>query len=500
MSRLFKLCFVLTLTLLPLGLTARGDSGRYYHSVRLDPGDSENEVVRKAAFVVPTPRQFDWQELEYVAFIHFGMNTFTGREWGNGKEDPRLFNPSHFDARQWARTVKAAGMKMIVVTAKHHDGFCLWPSAYTEHSVKNSPWRNGKGDVIREVAEACRGEGLKLGIYLSPWDRHEPTYGTRAYNDYYKRQVRELLSNYGEISDFWLDGAGMGLKWMRMKKLYDWAGYYAIIRELQPQAAISSIGPDTRWCGNEAGNTRESEWSVIPEHFDYQADNIGGRAQLMKAARRGDRLVWYPAFIDTSIRPGWFYHASQDNKVKSLERLLDIYYGSVGGNGLLLLNLPPDQRGLIHENDVQRVLELADVLERTFAVNLAKGAGAAASEFREHSSEHGADKTIDGDKDTYWTTDNRVSAATIEYDLGEPRTFNVAMLQEYIKMGQRVEEFYLEAWNGKEWKPLSRSTTIGYKRLLRFNEVTTQKVRVRITQSRARPTISEFGLYLAPTI
>lgn len=498
MPRLFKTGLVFIFAFLLVGASVAGDSGKYYHRALLDPADSEAKVVKKAAFVVPSPRQLAWQELEYIAFIHFGVNTFTNREWGNGREDPRIFNPSEFDARQWARTIKAAGMKMIVVTAKHHDGFCLWPSAYTEHSVKNSPWRGGRGDVIKEVADACRAEGLKLGIYLSPWDRHEPTYGTGAYNDYYKNQLRELLTDYGEVSDFWLDGAGIGLKRMRMKNLYDWEGYYEIIRKLQPNCAISSIGPDTRWCGNEAGDTRESEWSVVPDNFDYQAEDIGGRSRLMEAARKSDSLHWYPAFIDTSIRPGWFYHARQDNKVKSLERLLDIYYGSVGGNGLLLLNLPPDRRGLIHENDVKRVLELADVLERTFAVNLASGAVATAS--ADGGDEHGPDKTIDNDRETYWTTQEGVTEAEIIYQLQEERTFNVAMLQEHIKVGQRVEKFSIDVWKNGKWTLAARSTVIGYKRLIRLPAVTTDKVRIRITSSRVCPTLSNFGLFLSPPL
>ncbi|HUT52949.1 MAG TPA: alpha-L-fucosidase [bacterium] len=467
--------------------------------VRLDPHDSPETVVMKAARVTPSPRQLAWQDLEYVAFVHFGMNTFTGREWGNGREDPRLFNPTAFDARQWTRTARAAGMKMIIITAKHHDGFCLWPSAYTGHSVKNSPWKNGRGDVVREVAQACRAEGLKLGIYLSPWDRHEPTYGTAAYNDYYKNQLRELLANYGPVADVWLDGAGRGRKWKKMRQLYDWEGYYALIRELQPNAVISSVGPDTRWCGNEAGKNRASEWSVVPEQFDYQAEDIGGRDKLMEAAKRGEKLRWYPAFIDTSIRPGWFYHAREDSMVKPLPKLLAIYYGAVGGNGLLILNLPPDRRGLVHENDARRVMELAQVLDRTFAQNLAAGARAVASTQQTNDDGHGAGQTLDGDPDTYWSTDEGVTAAAIVYELDGPRTFNVALLREHIKSGQRVEEFYLEAWDEGNWAVITHATVIGHKRLLRFPAVTADRVRVRIVRSRLCPTLAEFGLYQSPS-
>ena len=472
------------------------DYVRVYDEVNKAGASDQQEIIRKAAQVTPSPRQLAWQQREFIAFVHFGINTFTDREWGTGKEDPKLFNPTQLDARQWVRVCKEAGMKMIILTAKHHDGFCLWPSKYTEHSVKNSPWREGKGDVVRELADACREAGLAMGIYLSPWDMHEPTYGdTVKYNDFYKNQLRELLTNYGEVDEVWFDGAkGPNAKDME----YDWAGYYAIVRELQPNAVIFN-GPDVRWVGNESGYARESEWSVMNrndkpfEFVNLTAKDLGSTKAL------GDRanLIWYPAEADVSIRPGWFYHASQDDKVKSLEKLLDIYFCSVGRNSALLLNIPPDRRGLIHENDARRLGELGKVLDEIFKQSFALGAVAKASHVRDDNPIYGADKIVDGNRNTYWCTDDGTTSATVEFSLAKKSTFNVAELAEYITVGQRVEEFTLEAWDGGDWNEFARSTTVGYKRLLRFDDVTTEKVRLRILMSRLCPTICQFGLYYA---
>jgi alpha-L-fucosidase len=437
--------------------------------------------------------------MEFIAFIHFTVNTFTDKEWGEGTEDPAIFNPTQLDTRQWVKACKDTGMKMIILTAKHHDGFCLWPSKYTEYSVKNSPWKNGKGDVVRELADACREGGLKLGLYLSPWDRHEPTYGdTAKYNKFYKNQLRELLTNYGEISEVWFDGAkGENAKDME----YDWPGYYAIVRELQPSAVIFN-GPDVRWVGNESGYARESEWSVMNRNDKPFGFIEPGQKDLGSLEALGDakNLGWYPAETDVSIRPGWFYHAKEDDKAKSLQNLLDIYYSSVGRNSVLLLNLPPDRRGLIHENDVKRLQELRKVLDATFKENLTLGAKTKASGVRGGNSDFGSDKIVDGNRDTYWTTDDWTTTATVEFELGKKCKFNVAEMGEYINVGQRVEEFVLEGWDGERWKEFARGTTIGYKRLLRFNEVTTEKVRLAILKSRLCPTICNFALYYAPPI
>ena len=480
-------------------------------SLSILPTDTVSELISKAARVVPSERQLAWQALEFQAFVHFGMNTFTDREWGQGTEDPKLFDPTDFTAGQWVEAVKAAGIRSLIVTAKHHDGFCLWPSRFTEHSVRSSPWRNGKGDVVGEVAAACRKGGLKFGVYLSPWDRHEPSYGdSPRYNDHFKNQLRELLTNYGEISEVWFDGAcaeGPNGK----RQVYDWAGYYALIRELQPGAVISIIGPDARWIGNEAGVTRESEWSVIPvarfddlpdekspggiAGLDAQAADLGSFERIAAVARQGGRLLWYPGQVDVSIRPGWFYHAAEDDKVKTLDQLLDIYYTSVGGNAQLLLNIPPDKRGRIHENDTRRLKDLGDRLRATFAVNLAEGA----SSHRSGTVPIGDQAVKEGQPPSGANGDS--PSFLKEYDLGSPKTFNVAMIKEDIQQGQRIESFALDVWDGEDWIETARGTTIGWKKLLRFPAVESSKVRVRLMSSRCGLflfTPESFGLFLDP--
>ncbi len=445
----------------------------------------EREIRRKTAMnVVPAPRQIAWQELEFIAFAHFGVNTFTDREWGEGTEDPRLFKPSEFDADQWARVLEDAGIRLLILTAKHHDGFCLWPSRYTEHCVRNSPWRNGKGDVVREVSEACRRHGIKFGVYLSPWDRNNPDYGNSpAYNRYFVNQLRELLGNYGEISEVWFDGAcGEGPN--GRKQVYDWAAYHKVVRELQPNAVIAICGPDVRWVGNESGVARETEWSVQPANPTFHG--------------KGKDLVWWPAECDVSIRPGWFYHAAQDDKVKSLEQLLDIYYKSVGRNSVLLLNIPPDRRGLFHENDAARLRELRNLLDRTFRTDLAAGARASANSA---AARHGAGAVVDGDNGTWWEPADGDLPAVIELDLGEPRTFNCVLLQEYIPKGQRVEGFSVQVADAGGRREIAAGSTIGYKRLLPLKPaVTTSRVRIEIRQSRGAPLLRRVGLFNAPLL
>lgn len=477
--------------------------------------DQLRSALLRAANVIPSKRQAAWQELEFYAFIHFGINTFTDREWGDGTESPAQFNPTEFDAQQWVSVIKDAGMNGLILTAKHHDGFCLWPSRFTEHSVKNSPWKEGRGDVVAEVAEACRAAGIKFGIYLSPWDRHEASYGdTPKYNGYFLNQLRELLTGYGEIFTVWFDGAcGEGPNGKRQE--YAWGDYYALIRELQPNAVISVVGPDVRWCGNEAGRTRESEWSVLPlrsrdpkaiteasQHEDDPAfaraggseDDLGSRAKILAA----EELVWYPAETNTSIRPGWFYHTAQDNQVKSLKQLLDIYFRSVGGNSAFLLNFPPDKRGLIHENDAGRARELGTFLKRTFQVNLAAGAATHASHVRREEAHYSPEGILDDDPETYWTTDDWQSQAAVTFDLPSKQEFDVLMLQEQLTVGQRIEAFAVDAWDGREWREVARSTVVGHKRLLRVEPTRTSRVRVRILESRVAPTLSNFGLFLSP--
>jgi len=426
----------------------------------------------------PTPQQLAWQEAELTMFLHFGVNTFTDREWGEGTEDPKIFNPIGLDARQWVQVAKDAGFKYMILTAKHHDGFCLFQSQYTEHSVKNSPWKNGKGDVVKELADACREIGMKMGFYLSPWDRHEKSYGdSPVYNQYFKNQLAELLTNYGEMAEVWFDGAcGEGPNGKRQE--YDWAGFYGVVRKYQPNALIAICGPDVRWVGNEDGYARETEWSVQDPNPTFHPGVTD--------------KIWYPAECDVSIRPGWFWHASQDAQVKSLEHLIDIYYKSVGRNSVLLLNVPPNNRGLIADPDVQRLQEFRKALDKTFAINFAEGKSASAD-----SASFPASNVVDRREDTYWMSEYKTTGM-IEIDLEKPVTFNVSMVKEYIPQGQKIEAYTIEAWDGKEWKVISTGTTIGHKKLDRFPDVTASKVRLNILQSQNTPQIRAFGLFKAP--
>ncbi|UVI30445.1 alpha-L-fucosidase [Paenibacillus spongiae] len=467
--------------------------------------------IRQAAAVTPARRQLLWQEMEFYAFIHFTVNTFTDREWGLGDESPEIFNPSELDASQWVAACQAAGMKGLILTCKHHDGFCLWPSKYTEHTVKNSPWRDGQGDLVREVAEACRKAGLKFGIYVSPWDRHEPNYGdSPAYNAYFVNQLRELLTNYGDIFCVWFDGAcGEGPNGKR--QVYDWEAYYSVIRECQPDAVISVCGPDVRWCGNEAGHTRSAEWSVVPasmrdnekiqensqkaddgefaKRVGSHDDDLGSREVLARV----DEVVWYPSEVNTSIRPGWFYHESEDDKVKTLDVLVDLYERTVGGNASFLLNLPPDKRGLIHENDVRTLRELGQRLAATYRNDLAAGAEVQASDTKDDN--HRADHVTDGTADTYWCPPEGVEQAELTIDFGREAHLDRVVLMENIREGQRVERFRLECMVGDDWKTIYEGRVIGYKHICRFDRVTAKRIRLVIDESRWYPTLQAFEVY-----
>lgn len=441
---------------------------------------------------VPSPRQLAWHAREHYLFLHFGVNTFTDREWGDGKEDPALFNPSQFDARQWARAARDAGFRMLVLTAKHHDGFCLWPSRYTDHSVKSSPWLGGKGDVVRDVSNACREFGLQFGVYLSPWDRHESSYGdSPRYNEFYRNQMTELLTQYGEISMVWFDGAcGEGPNGKR--QVYDWASYHDLVRKLAPNATMfSDAGPDVRWVGNESGLAKETNWCL----YDRCRVAVGGGVLEQMGTGTSQGMDWVPAECDVSIRPGWFYHSKEDDKVKSLAHLLDIYFRSVGQNASLHLNVPPDRRGLLHENDVARLKEFRKALDDIFKVDLAKGRPVRASQVRGGDRKYSGASAVDGRADTYWATDDRATQGWIEVDLGRERTINVAWLEEFIPLGQRVAKFRLEGQTAGGWKEFARGTTIGAKRLLRFSDVTVRRVRLVIDEARACPTIARFGLF-----
>jgi alpha-L-fucosidase len=455
---------------------------------------------------LPTEQQLKWHEMEFYAFVHFNMNTFTNKEWGYGNESPALFNPTNLDCHQWAKVCKDAGLKGIILTAKHHDGFCLWPSEYTKHSVKYSPWENGQGDVVKELSEACKEYGLKMGLYLSPWDRNHPDYGKPEYITYYRNQLRELLSNYGDLFEVWFDGANGGTGWyggadeerkIDNRTYYDWENTMKIVRELQPGACMfSDAGPDVRWVGNEQGWAGETNWCTL-----NREDFAPGVVSDLKFLQNGqeDGSHWVPAEVDVSIRPGWFYHTSEDDKVKPLDKLVDIYYNSVGRNASLLLNFPVDTSGQINPFDVKRVQQLSEVIKADFAENLVLGSQATTTNVRGKSAKYKAALAIDGNKETYWATDDGVTSATLTIDFGKPTSFNRFLVQEFIRLGQRVQKFSIEAEASEGWKEIASGTTIGYKRILRFPDVTTSKLRLNILAAKGSPMISEVGVYNAPT-
>lgn len=451
---------------------------------------------------VPTATQLAWHKMETNAFVHFTTNTFTGREWGNGDEKETVFNPSATDAAQWARTLKEAGFKMMILTCKHHDGFCLWPSKYTEHSVKNSPYKNGKGDIVREASDACKKAGLKFGVYLSPWDRNQAEYGKSGYLTYYRNQLKELFTQYGPVTEMWFDGANGGTGYygganeerkINSKTYYDWPTTLALVRSIQPKVLFfSDAGPDIRWVGNERGVAGETNWnSITPDTLH------AGKAGIEQLLNTGsaDGTKWIPAEVDVSIRPGWFYHAAEDEKVKTPEQLFDIYLTSVGRGSNLLLNIPPDQRGLFHEKDVASLKGFRELLNKTFAVNLAKKAAVTADSYRGKATAYAPANITDGNENTYWCTNDGVTAASVTISLAKTSTVQYITLQEYIQLGQRVQAFNVEVWKDNAWQPVASATTIGYKRILKIAPVVTGKIRVNITAAKACPVISNIEIY-----
>lgn len=468
-------------------------------------------IDRRLIEVVPSPRQIALQQMEFYAFVHFTVNTFTDLEWGDGTESPAIFNPAKLDADQWAQAIKAAGMKGLILTCKHHDGFCLWPSRHTAHSVAASPWKDGQGDVVAEVSAACRRAGIKFGVYLSPWDRHDPRYGTgKAYDDYFVAQLTELLTNYGEIFAVWFDGAcGEGPN--GKKQYYDWPRYYDTIRRLQPGTAISNCGPDARWCGNEAGDTREAEWSVVPLRMrdtdrifngSQQTDDAGFRLRKITASDRdlGSReflagegeLCWYPAEVDTAIRPGWFWHASEDDQVRPLDKLIDIYEKSVGGNALLLLNIPPTSEGLLHANDVKRLREIGQYLQDAYGTNLLDDSAVLTASPGVPG--HGIDCIRSEDESCYLPAcEGEPVCITIEWP--EEITFRRIVLMEQIALSQRVERYAVDALVNGQWQEIAAGKVIGYKRIVTLPPTTARSIRIRIEDARVAPTLKFTGIY-----
>ena len=476
-----KTFYSLALALLMASCASQPKQELYEKYVAFPADATVEQKIDMVSRLVPTPQQLEWQQMEFTAFLHFGMNTFTGNEWGHGTDSPELFNPSELDCEQWVKALKDGGFKMALITAKHHDGFCLWPTATTEYSVKNSPWKNGKGDVVRELRDACEKYGMKFGVYLSPWDRNAVSYGdSPAYNKFFIEQLTELLSNYGEVHEVWFDGAcGEGPN--GKKQEYDWTAILAKIRELQPKAVTAIMGDDVRWVGNEGGLGRETEWSatmMAPGSYtekneamaalgiDNMSKDLGSRELLAKS----QEAYWYPSEVDVSIRPGWFYHAEQDEQVRSLANLVNIYYRSVGCNSVLLLNIPPDRRGLIHEVDVQRIKELSEYIGKTFANNYV---------------ENGAQM---------WKAEVGQSK---EYNVKTGAMVNTFLIQEDIAQGQRVEDFLVEVYSNGAWQYAAEGTTVGYKRLLRFSDCQPEKIRVTIRGARGTANISNVGSYYA---
>lgn len=409
---------------------------------------------------VPSPSQLIWQRDELAMFLHFGVNTFTDREWGDGHEDPAIFDPASLDARQWARTARAAGFRAMILTAKHHDGFCLWPTATTRHSVASSPWRGGQGDVVREFTDACRDEGLRAGLYLSPWDRNAAVYGdSPRYDDFYTDQLTELLTRYGPIHEVWFDGAnGEGPNGRH--QVYDWPRYWGLVRRLQPEAVMfSDAGPDIRWIGNERGVAGETNWSTVDPSI-VPRPGMSGDA-VMRSLTQGDRdgTVWRPGETDTSIRPGWFWHPAEDGKQRSAGDLVELYATSVGRNSKLLLNVPPTRDGLLHETDVTRLMGMRDGLASLRAAPRHRGDTGWAS---------GADRFV------AFVATEAAPIATIE-------------LAEQITSGQRVARYVVEGRAADGWREIARGTTIGYKRLHRIDPVTVEAIRVRIEESAELP-------------
>lgn len=463
------------------------------------------DEVKAPAPLLPLPeqKQVDWQRMETYAFIHFGLNSFCDREWGYGDTDPKMFNPKRLDCEQWVKTLIAAGMKGVILTAKHHDGFCLWPFEGNDYNVSKSPWRNGKGNVVKELSEACKKHGLKFAVYLSPWDRSRADYGSPSYVDYFHSQLRDLLTHYGPVFEVWFDGANGGdgyyggardKRTIDRKNYYNYPRIYQILDSLQPQAVVfSDGGPGCRWVGNEKGFAGETNWAFIPKNTVYPG--YPNYPELQFGYPDGDQ--WTAAECDVSIRPGWFYHPEEDDKVKSPEQLADLYYRSVGHNATLLLNFPVDRNGLINPIDSANAVNFHKLIQRELGNNLVAGMKPKVS--NERGGQFAAQALTDGSWDTYWATSDGVTSADITFTFKKAQKMNRIMLQEYIPLGQRVKKFAVE-WLDKNgtWKAVEQgeeTTTIGYKRLLRFLTVETKGLRVRILDSRGPICMNNMGVY-----
>ncbi len=471
---------------------------------------AEDPTTAPAAYgALPSPRQQDWQRLETYAFLHFTVNTFTNKEWGYGDEDPNVFHPTAFDADAIVRPLKAAGMKAVILTCKHHDGFCLWPTKTTEHCIRNSQWRNGKGDVVADISAAAHRAGLAFGVYVSPWDRANPLYATPAYIPVYREQIKELLTNYGPIFEVWFDGANGGDGYYggaREKRIidkdhyYDWPTTFKIIRDLQPGAVTFCPGGDIRWVGNEKGIAGDPCWSTfaLPSSFaqDEHASAEGSLKELMTGVRNGPQ--WMPAECDVSIRPGWFWHEDENAQVKTPDQLVELYFDSVGRGASLLLNVPPNRSGLLEDTDIRSLAAFRSTLNRMFAVDVARGATLKASNVRGPSSRFKAQNLIDQSPATYWATDDAVRTADLVIELKQPCQIAIVRLRETISLGQRIRQFSLDTWQDGAWIQVAKETSIGACRLIRLPaQKPTSRLRLRILAADASIALSELSLFPA---
>lgn len=452
-----------------------------------------NAQLIKPVPPLPSKSQLAWQDMEFYLFMHFGPNTFTDKEWGHGDEPEDIFNPTALDCRQWAKIARDAGAKGIIITAKHHDGFCLWPSDYSTHTVRESKWRNGKGDVLLELSKACKEFGLKFGIYISPWDRNHPKYGTPEYNDVYVKTMAEAVKKYGPIFEMWWDGAnGEGPN--GKKQVYDFSRFERTIRRVAPDAVVfSDIGPDIRWVGNENGIASETNWNLLDTAGFKRG--AGGPPQDTLGTGNINGKNWIPAECDVSIRPGWFYHANEDDKVKTPEQLMRLFLKSVGRGSNLLLNVPPDRRGLIHPNDSAALMQFKEARESFFRTNLAFRSKVTVSHPRPGFL---PSLLTDGYRFSHWSPPAGVTSCWIQLDMATPQTFTTISIEEFIEYGQRVSGFTVEAWDGDKFIEIARGTTIGKKRILQFPQQTTARLRINITQSKASPVLSAIKLFNAP--
>jgi alpha-L-fucosidase len=455
---------------------------------------------------IPSPRQLVWHEMEFYGMIHFGLNTYTGREWGYGDVSPTRFNPTGFNATNVVRTFQDAGMRGLILVCKHHDGFCLWPSVTTDYSVKQSPWRDGKADFVRDIAEACKSAGLKFGVYLSPWDRNQKFYGRPEYLSFYRQQLSELLTNYGDIFISWHDGANGGegfyggareKRIVEIKTYYDWPGTWSLIRKLQPSAVIfSDAGPDVRWVGNESGRAGDPCWCTLdasrcyPGMPEFNGNTSGNR----------NGPDWVPPECNVSIRPWWFYRESDNPKVKTADQLVDIYFDSVGRGACLDLNVPLDQTGRISDLDASSLRGMRAKLNFLFATNLASNASAIANSICENDRRFGPENLIDDNRETYWSADDNIQWPEVVLDFNKPTKLSIIRIREYLPLGQRVDSFSLAQWQNGEWHEFHHGTSIGNQRLVRFKPITTQKLRLTITKSRSCPAISELSFYCDPSL